>query len=215
MGTRVLLLWDHGTPRQKPTGRPPKLSPAQQAALATLIDEGPLQAGLSGACGRSPMIQPLIDDRFGVFDNVFYMIQLLKNLGFSYQKAAFVLTSETYLAFLTRVLAQVTQPILLIQEGAKYHTSAAMQCFFALHTERLKGFQLPSDSPDNGYRQGFWSQTHGCTVQECAGPCNPSPAKAMRRARSTHRASCPQSCAEGCLADIEQVKNEKKSFTFR
>jgi hypothetical protein len=32
----------------------------------------------------------LICDRFGVFYNVFYIAQLLKNLGLSYQKAAFV-----------------------------------------------------------------------------------------------------------------------------
>ena len=79
-----------GAPRQKPTGRPPKLTPTQQAALATLIDEGPVKAGFSGACWRSPMIQQLIYDRFGVFYNVFYIAQLLKNLGFSFQKAAFV-----------------------------------------------------------------------------------------------------------------------------
>ena len=36
------------------------------------------------------MIQQLIYDRFGVLYNVFYIAQLLKNLGFSYQKAAFV-----------------------------------------------------------------------------------------------------------------------------
>jgi transposase len=79
-----------GAPRQKPLGRPPKLTPTQQAALATRIDEGPVKAGFSGACWRSPMIQQLIDDRFGVFYNVFYIAQLLKNLGLSFQKAAFV-----------------------------------------------------------------------------------------------------------------------------
>ena len=36
------------------------------------------------------MIQQLIFERFGVYYNVFYIAQLLKNLGFSYQKAAFV-----------------------------------------------------------------------------------------------------------------------------
>ena len=36
------------------------------------------------------MIQQLIYERFGVYSNVFYIAQLLKNLGFSYQKAAFV-----------------------------------------------------------------------------------------------------------------------------
>jgi hypothetical protein len=36
------------------------------------------------------MLQQLIYDRFGVLYNIFYIAQLLKNLGFSYQKAAFV-----------------------------------------------------------------------------------------------------------------------------
>src|SRR5215471_15200203 len=79
-----------GAPRQLLTGRPPKRTPTQKAALATLIDEGPAKAGFSGACWRSPMIQQLIYDRFGVFYNVFYIAQLLKNLGFIFQKAAFV-----------------------------------------------------------------------------------------------------------------------------
>src|SRR5262245_60554473 len=79
-----------GAPRQKPTGRPPKLTPTQQAALATLMDEGPGKAGFSGACWRSPMIQQLISDRFGVFSNGFSIAQLLKHLGFSFQKAACV-----------------------------------------------------------------------------------------------------------------------------
>ena len=36
------------------------------------------------------MVQQMIFARFGVYYNVFYIAQLLKNLGFSYQKAAFV-----------------------------------------------------------------------------------------------------------------------------
>jgi transposase len=79
-----------GAPRQKPIGRPPTRTPTQQEALAKLIDEGPVQAGVSGACWRSPMIQQVIDDRFGVFYNVFSIAQLLKNLGFRSQKAALV-----------------------------------------------------------------------------------------------------------------------------
>ena len=56
-----------GAPRKRPTGRPPKLIPTQKAELASLIDDGPIKAGFSGACWRSPMIQQLIYDRFGVF----------------------------------------------------------------------------------------------------------------------------------------------------
>jgi transposase len=79
-----------GAPHKKPTGRPPNLPPTQTEALATLIEAGPVKAGFSGACWRSPMIQQRIADRFGVYYNIFYSAQLRKNLGFSYQKAAFV-----------------------------------------------------------------------------------------------------------------------------
>ena len=235
-----------GAPGRKPTGRPSKLTPTQQAALATLIDEGPVKAGFSGACWRSPMIQQLIYDRFGVFYNVFYIAQLLKNLGFSFQKAAFVsdhldeakrrawrtttwpqilrrakerqalllfgdeasfpqwgtltytwarrgqqpkvktcgkrkgykvfglieyftgrlfyqgqegrLNSAAYIAFLRRVLAQTTQPILLIQDGAKYHTSVETKAFFAQQTARLQVFQLPTYSPDYNPIEKLWKK---------------------------------------------------------
>ena len=36
------------------------------------------------------MIQHVITDRCGILSNVFYIAQLLKNLGFSYQQAKFV-----------------------------------------------------------------------------------------------------------------------------
>jgi transposase len=235
-----------GAPRQKPPGRPPKLTPTQKAALATLIDEGPSKAGFSGACWRSPMLQQLMYDRFGVCYNVFYIAQLLKNLGFSFQKAAFVsdhldeakrqawrtatwphilrrakerkalllfgdeasfpqwgtltytwarrgqqpkvktcgkrkgykvfglieyftghffyqgqdgrLNSVAYIAFLTRVLAQTTQPIILIQDGAKYHTSAETQACFAQQSARLQGVQLPAYSPDYNPIEKLWKK---------------------------------------------------------
>ena len=234
------------TPRTKPTGRPPKLTPTQQAALATLIEEGPVKAGFSGACWRSPMIQQLICERFGIYYNVFYIAQLLKNLGFSYQKAAFVsdhlneakrqewrtqtwpqilrlaharnalllfgdeasfpqwgtltytwarrgqqpqvktsgkrkgykvfglidsftgrlfyqgqegrLNSASYMAFLKGVLEQTTHPIILIQDGARYHTSAETNAFFAQQTARLQVFQLPTYSPDYNPIEKLWKK---------------------------------------------------------
>jgi len=235
-----------GAPRQKPTGRPPKLTPTQKEALAALIEEGPVKAGFGGACWRSPMIQQLIYERFGAYYNVFYIAQLLKNLGFSYQKAAFVsdhldenkrqewrtttwpqilrkaqaqnalllfgdeasfpqwgtltytwarrgqqpmvktsgkrkgykvfglidyftgcflyqgqegrLNSAAYIAFLTRVLEHTTQPIVLIQDGAKYHTSAETKAFFAQQTARLQVFQLPTYSPDYNPIEKLWKK---------------------------------------------------------
>jgi transposase len=235
-----------GAPRTKPTGRPPKLTPTQKAALAALIEEGPVKAGFSGACWRSPMIQQLIYARFGVLYNVFYIAQLLKNLGFSYQKAAFVsdhldeskrhewrtstwpqilrkahtqnalllfgdeasfpqwgtltytwarrgqqpmvktsgkrkgykvfglidyftgcffyqgqegrLNSAAYIAFLTQVLERTTQPIFLIQDGARYHTSAETKAFFTQQTPRLQVFQLPTYSPDYNPIEKLWKK---------------------------------------------------------
>ena len=251
---KTIMTWIHkfccyglqGAPHRKPTGRPPKLTPSQKAALMTLIDEGPVKAGFSGACWRSPMIQQFIYDRFGVLYNVFYLAQLLKTLGFSYQKAAFIsdhldedkrqawrtttwpqilrlakerqalllfgdeasfpqwgtltytwarrgqqpkvktsgkrkgykvfglieyftgrffyqgqegrLNSTAYLAFLRRVLAQTTQPILLIQDGARYHTSAATKAFFAQQAPRLQVFQLPTYSPDYNPIEKLWKK---------------------------------------------------------
>lgn len=235
-----------GAPRKKPTGRPGKLTKAQKEELAGLIDEGPVKAGFDGACWRSPMIQQLIFERFGVLYNAFYISQLLKNLGFSWQKAGFVsdhldeakrrawraytwpkilrlarekralllfgdeagfpqwgtlthtwarrgqqpmvktsgvrkgykilglidyftgrlfyqgwegrLVSEVYAAFLTRVLEQTDQPIVLVQDGASYHTSAAMRQFFAEHADRLTVFQLPSYSPDYNPIEKLWKK---------------------------------------------------------
>jgi transposase len=234
------------TPRTKPTGRPATLTPTQKAALATLIEEGPVKAGFSGACWRSPMIQQRIYERCGVYDNVFYIAQLLKHLGFSYQKAAFVsdhrneekrhewrtqtwpqilrlaqarhalllfgdeasfpqwgtltytwarrgqqpqvktsgkrkgykvfglieyftgrffaqgqegrLNSAASIAFLTRVLEQTTQPVVLIQDGATYHTSAETNAFFARQTARLQVFQLPTYSPDYNPIEKLWKK---------------------------------------------------------
>ncbi len=235
-----------GAPRHKPTGRPPKLTPTQKATLATLIDEGPVKAGFRGACWRSPMIQQLICERFSVFYNVFYIAQLLKDLGFSYQKAAFVsdhldegkrqawrtttwphilrlarerkalllfgdeasfpqwgtltytwarrgqqpkvktsgkrkgykvfglieyftgrlfyqgqdgrLNSPAYIAFLKGVLEHTTRPIILIQDGARYHTSAETKAFFTQQTARLEVFQLPTYSPDYNPIEKLWKK---------------------------------------------------------
>lgn len=79
-----------GAPRHTPTGRPPTWTPTHQAALVTWIEEGPVKAGFSGACWRSPMMQPWMYDRVGVLSNVFSSAQWRKNLGLSSQKAACV-----------------------------------------------------------------------------------------------------------------------------
>jgi transposase len=233
-------------PHKKPSGRPPQLTPPLQAALAARIEEGPVKAGCSGACWRSPMIQERIDDRFGVFSKVFSIAQLLKNLGFRCQKAALVsdhleedtrqawrtttwpqilrrakerqalllfgdaasfpqwgtltytgarrgqqpkvktcgkrkgdkvfglmddftggffsqrregrLNAAASMALLTRVLAQTPQATIVIQDGAKYHTSAETKAFFAQQAARLAVCQLPTYSPDYNPIEKLWKK---------------------------------------------------------
>ena len=236
---------------KKSPGRPPKLTKSQRDTLAQLIEDGPEQAGFPGACWRTPMIQHLIQEKFGVFYSVHYLSQLLKNMGFSYQKARFVsghlnpekrsewraqtwpeilrlardknasilfgdeasfpqwgtltytwarrgvqptvqtsgkrkgykvfglidyatgrlfskahegrFNSASYAEFLREVLAQTNQHLIVIQDGARYHTSKAMQQFFAEHADRLTVYQLPSYSPDYNPIEKLWKkvkQTH-------------------------------------------------------
>lgn len=66
--------------------------------------------------------------------------------------------SDTYQAFLRYLLSQFTGPIILIQDGAKYHTSKATRAFFAQHQERLIVYQLPSYSPDYNPIEYLWKK---------------------------------------------------------
>jgi len=64
--------------------------------------------------------------------------------------------ADSYIAFLTEVLAQTHEQLILIQDGAKYHTCQATKDFFALHRDRLTKFQLPSYSPDFNPIEYLW-----------------------------------------------------------
>ena len=66
--------------------------------------------------------------------------------------------SESYAAFLLDVLAQTTKPIFVIQDGARYHTSKAMEEFFAAHATRLTQVQLPAYSPDFNPIEYLWKK---------------------------------------------------------
>jgi transposase len=230
-------------PRKSP-GRPAKLTKTQLAEVARTVEAGPKAAGFEAGCWRTPMIQEWIWNRFGVLYNTHYLSELLRNLGFSFQKARFEadhldeiarkrwktvtfpalvakakatrahllfgdeasfpqwgtlsytwarrghqptvktsgkrtgykvfglidyftgrlwyqgrrgkLNSESYQAFLEQVLASTDQPVILIQDGARYHTSAAMKHFFATHAHRLTVEQLPTYSPDYNPIEKLW-----------------------------------------------------------
>jgi transposase len=66
--------------------------------------------------------------------------------------------AETYQQFLTEVMAQTQQPLILIQDGARYHTSQAMQQFFAAQAQRLTVVQLPGYSPDFNPIEYLWKK---------------------------------------------------------
>ena len=213
---------------RKPNGRPSRLSKSQKRELIIIIKKGPESAGFPGGCWRSPMIQTYIYQTFGVLFSVNYISQLLKNLGFSYQKAKFVsdhkdekkrkewiqqkwpeilklskeknayilfgdeasfpqwgslsytwapkgkqpvvktsgirkgykvfglidywtgrffsksiekkFSSETYSDYLKGVMSQTRKHLIIIQDGARYHTSKAMKDFFAKHSDRITVF---------------------------------------------------------------------------
>jgi transposase len=243
---KFLLYGLRGLSSKESPGRPSKLTDAQKRELAKLIEEGPKKAGFIGNGWRSPMVQELIHERFGVVYSVFYIAELLKNMGFSYQKAKFVsdhlnekkraqwlaetwpkimalakeknvyllfgdeasfpqwgtlsytwarkgqpptietsgkrkgykvfglidyftgrffckcqeerLNSAAYMAYLEQVLAKTRKHVIIVQDGARYHTSAATRAFFAKHQDRLTVFELPSYSPDYNPIEKLWKK---------------------------------------------------------
>jgi transposase len=230
---------------QRQGGRAPKLTARQKKQLCAWLDADPQAAGFPNGCWSSLLVQELIRREFGgVVYNRTYVCALLKQLGYSFQKAKFVsdhldaaaraawqdttwpailraatacgalllfgdeasfpqwgtlsytwarrgeqpqvktagkrkayktfglidyfsgrffhasltgkFNAESYQAFLTSVLACTQQPLVLIQDGAKYHTSQAMQTFFAQQAQRLTVHQLPSYSPDYNPIEYLW-----------------------------------------------------------
>ncbi len=75
---------------RKAPGRPAGLTKTQKRQLAAWIEAGPEACGYECGCWSSMLIQDLIDRKFHVLYNRFYVCELLRNLGFSFQKARFV-----------------------------------------------------------------------------------------------------------------------------
>jgi transposase len=67
--------------------------------------------------------------------------------------------SDSYHAFLQRILAQTHEHLFLIHDGARYHTSAATQAFLAAHSDRITMEPLPSYSPDYNPIEYLWKKT--------------------------------------------------------
>ncbi len=65
-------------------------------------------------------------------------------------------TAATYCAFLKTVLSETDRPLMVIQDGARYHTAADTTAFIAAHANRLSVYQLPSYSPDYNPIEHLW-----------------------------------------------------------
>jgi transposase len=61
-----------------------------------------------------------------------------------------------YCAFLATVLVQTDGPIIILQDGARYHTAKETQQFISEHADRLTVYQLPSYSPDYNPIEHLW-----------------------------------------------------------
>jgi transposase len=66
--------------------------------------------------------------------------------------------SDSYQAFLKQLLAQYPGPVILIQDGAKYHTSKSTREFIEANKEHLIVYQLPSYSPDYNPIEYLWKK---------------------------------------------------------
>lgn len=75
---------------RRPKGRPAKLTKSQKQELCEAIDNGPEKAGYDCGCWTTILLQDLVLTRFHVEYNPHYLAELLRNLGYSYQKARFV-----------------------------------------------------------------------------------------------------------------------------
>jgi transposase len=67
--------------------------------------------------------------------------------------------AATYEAFLRQLLAQITVPIILIEDGASYHRSQAVTQFRESHALRLTVHRLPVFSPDFNPIEKLWKNT--------------------------------------------------------
>lgn len=67
-------------------------------------------------------------------------------------------TSATYQAYLEECLRRTDEHMILLQDGARYHTSKAMRAFYEKNKDRLTVFQLPSYSPDYNPIEKLWKK---------------------------------------------------------
>jgi transposase len=105
--------------------------------------------------GRQPVVKTTgIRQAYKVFGLIEYFSGRL-----FYQGLTGRFNGPSYIAFLSRVLDQTTEPLFLVQDGAPYHRAAPVKAFFAQHRARLHVTQLPSYSPDYNPIEFLWRAT--------------------------------------------------------
>jgi len=107
-----------------------------------------------GRKGRQPLVKTTgLRKGYKVFGAIeFFSGQLV------YQGTEERFQSDSYQTFLLHLLSQVSGKVILIQDGARYHTSKATREFFEQHKERLIVYQLPSYSPDYNPIEYLWKK---------------------------------------------------------
>jgi transposase len=66
------------------------------------------------------------------------------------------LNAKGYIGFLEGVLGQTKQRLMIVQDGARYHTAAEVQEWVTAHAARVSVYQLPSYSPDYNPIEHVW-----------------------------------------------------------
>jgi len=142
---------------KRPPGRPSTLTKAQRRELAAWIKAGPQAAGYTSGCWNTPMMQDLIQSRFGVWYHPPSLATLLHNLGFSSQKARFVsdhLNEAKRLEWRRckwqRILRQARQrqALLLFGDAASFAQWGSLSYPWAPKGE-------PPEVPTSGTRKGY------------------------------------------------------------
>src|SRR5215510_5980697 len=105
--------------------------------------------------GRQPEV-PTSGKRKGY--KVFGAIEYFSGRLF-YQGIEGRFNSESYQAFLKMIMAQTKEPLFLIHDGAKYHTSQSTKQFLDAHRARITVEPLPSYSPDYNPIEYLWKKT--------------------------------------------------------
>src|SRR6266702_1760774 len=105
--------------------------------------------------GRQPEV-PTSGKRKGY--KVFGAIEYFSGRLF-YQGIEGRFNSDSYQVFLQMIMAQTTEHLFLIHDGARYHTSASTKAFLAAYRARITEHPLPSYSPDYNPIEYLWKKT--------------------------------------------------------